>query len=113
MSVKCSIDDCPWKITAHAIAGNEILRVHTFRINHSHIVQDQCSSKVKVSSKRGVVIVGDVFKTTPDYLPRQICKDFSHDHGVELTYNQAWHIKEKAKEHIYGASHDSYMFLPW
>ena len=113
MSVKCSIDDCPWKITAHAIAGNEILRVHTFRINHSHIVQDQCSSKVKVSSKRGAVIVGDVFKTTPNYLPLQICKDFSHDHGVELTYNQAWHIKEKAKERIYGAPHDSYMFLPW
>ena len=25
MSVKCSIDDCPWKITTHVVAGNEIL----------------------------------------------------------------------------------------
>ena len=113
MSVKCSIELCPWKITAHAVAGNEILRVHTFRDNHNHIAQDQCSSKLKVSSKRGAVIVGDVFRITPDYLPRQICKDFSHDHGVGLTYNQAWHIKEKAKERIYGAPRDSYMFLPW
>ena len=88
MSVKCSIYLCPWKITTH-VAGNEILRVHTFRDNQNHIAQDQCSSKVKVSSKRGVVIVGDVFRTTPDYLQHQICKDFSHDHGVELTYNQA------------------------
>ena len=42
----------------------------------------------------------------------QICKDFSHDHGVKLTYSQAWHIKEKSKEHLYGAPRDSYMFLP-
>ena len=58
---------------------------------------------MKVNSKRGTVIVDDVFRTTPDYLLCQICKDFSHDHGVEITYNQTWHIKEKAKERIYGA----------
>ena len=68
MSVKCSIDLCPWKIIAHVVAGNEILQVHTFRDNHNHIMQDQCSSKVKVSSKRGVIIIGDVFRTTPYYL---------------------------------------------
>ncbi|RVW76664.1 hypothetical protein CK203_049659 [Vitis vinifera] len=88
MSVKCSVDGCPWKITAHAVEGN-------------------------VSSKRGAVVVEDVFRTTPDYLPRQICKDFERDHGVQLTYNQAWHLKEKAKERIYGVPRDSYTFLPW
>ncbi|RVW14300.1 hypothetical protein CK203_095403 [Vitis vinifera] len=60
----------------------------------------------------GVVVV-DVFRTTPEYLPRQICKDFERDHGVHLTYNQAWHLKEKAKERLYGSSRASYMFLPW
>ncbi|KAL6328667.1 hypothetical protein AAG906_003352 [Vitis piasezkii] len=83
----------------HAIEGNVILQVHTY----------QCSSKVKVSSKRGTVVVEDVFRTTPDYLSRQICKDFERDHGVQLTYNQAWHLKEKAKEGIYGAPCESYM----
>ncbi|RVW94124.1 hypothetical protein CK203_038247 [Vitis vinifera] len=113
MSVKCSVDGCPWKITAHAVEGNVILRVHTYQVNHNHIAQDECSSKVKVSSKRGAVVVEDVFRTTPDYLPRQICKDFERDHGVQLTYNQAWHLKEKAKERIYGVPRDSYTFLPW
>ena len=113
MSVKCLIDLCPWKITTHVVAGNDILRVHTLCDNHNHITQDQCSYKVKVSSKRGAVIVGNVFRITLDYLPCEICKDFCHGHGVELTYNQAWHIKEKAKGRIYGAPHDSYMFLPW
>ena len=89
------------------------MRVHTYQVNHNHIAQDECSSKVRVSSKRGLVVVEGVFRTTPKYLPHQICKDFERDHGVELTYKQAWHLKEKAKECIYGASHDSYAFLPW
>ncbi|XP_034674329.1 uncharacterized protein LOC117905534 [Vitis riparia] len=93
MSVKCSVEDCPWKITAHAVEGNEILRVYTYQ--------------------RGVVVVEDVFRTTPEYLPRQICKDFERDHGVQLTYNQAWHLKEKAKERLYGSPRASYAFLPW
>ena len=89
MSVKCLIEGCPWKITTHAVEGNEILRVYTYQVNHNHIAQDERSSKVKVSSKRGVVVVEDVFRTTPVYLPRQICKDFECDLGVQLTYNQA------------------------
>ncbi|XP_010655185.1 uncharacterized protein LOC104880400 [Vitis vinifera] len=113
MSVKCSVEDCPWKITTHAIEENEILRVYTYQVNHNHIAQDECSAKVRVSSKRGVVVVEDVFRTTPEYLSRQICKDFERDHGVQLTYNQAWHLKEKAKERLYGSPRASYAFLPW
>ena len=30
-----------------------------------------------------------------------------------MTYNQAWHLKEKAKERLYGALRVSYAFLPW
>ncbi|RVX22960.1 Transposon Ty3-G Gag-Pol polyprotein [Vitis vinifera] len=111
MSVKCSVKGCPWKITAHAVERNVILRVHTYQVNHNHIAQDECSSKVKVSSKRGAVVVEDVFRTTLDYLPHQICKDFERDHGVQLTYNQAWHLKEKAKERIYGVPRESYTFV--
>ncbi|XP_059596419.1 uncharacterized protein LOC104880560 [Vitis vinifera] len=75
--------------------------------------QDECSYKVRVSSKRGAVVVEDVFRTTLEYLPRQICKDFERDHGVQLTYNQAWHLKEKAKECVYGSPRESYAYLPW
>ncbi|RVW95664.1 hypothetical protein CK203_031605 [Vitis vinifera] len=59
------------------------------------------------------VVVEDVFRTTPKYLPRQICKDFERDHGVQLTYNQAWYLKEKAKERVYGSPRASYAYLPW
>ena len=108
MSVKFSVEGCHWKITAHAVEENVILRIHTYQVNHNHIAQDECSSKVKVSSKIGMVVVEDVFRTTPDYLSHQICKDFERDHGVQLTYNQAWHLKER----IYGAPRESYTFVP-
>ena len=70
MSAKCSAEGCPWKITAHAVEGNVILRVHTYQVNHNHITHDECSSKVKLSSKRGAVVVENEFRTTLDYLPR-------------------------------------------
>ena len=89
------------------------MQVHTYQVNYNCIAQDECSSNIRVSSKRGVVVVEYVFRTTPNYLPRQICKDFGHDHGVELAYNQTWHLKEKPKECIYGAPCDSYTFFPW
>ncbi|KAL6342601.1 hypothetical protein AAG906_012461 [Vitis piasezkii] len=37
--VKCSVEDCPWKITTHAVEGNEILRVYTYQVNHNHIAK--------------------------------------------------------------------------
>ena len=64
------------------------MQVHTYQINHNYIVQNECSSKVRVSSKIDVVVIEDIFIITLNYLPHQICKDFAHDHGVELTYNQ-------------------------
>ena len=46
-------------------------------------------------------------------MPRQICKDFVREHGMHLTYVQAWHIKEKAKERIYDQPKNFYKLLPW
>ena len=97
MSVKCSAEGCPWKITSHAVEENEILQVHTYQVNHNHIAQDKCSSKVRVSSKRDVVVVEDVFRTTSEYLSYQICEDFERDHGVQLTITKHDTLKRRQK----------------
>ncbi|KAL6348604.1 hypothetical protein AAG906_016124 [Vitis piasezkii] len=62
MSIKCSVEGCPWKITSHAVEENEILHVHTYQVNHNHIAQDKCLSKVRFSSKRDIVVVEDVLR---------------------------------------------------
>ncbi|KAL6322753.1 hypothetical protein AAG906_018634 [Vitis piasezkii] len=54
MTVVCTIEDCPWKITARAIGD-------------SNIVQPL------VRSTRASLVIDDVIRSTPEYQPRQIC----------------------------------------
>ena len=58
-------------------------------------------------------MIDDVIRSIPEYQPCRICNDFVRQHGLQLTYNQAWHLKEKAKEHIYGISKYYYNLLSW
>ena len=60
-----------------------------------------------------LLVIDDVIRSTPEYQPRQICKDFVRQHDIQLTYLQTWQIKEKAKERIYGQPKNYYKLLPW
>ncbi|XP_070054910.1 uncharacterized protein [Nicotiana tomentosiformis] len=46
------------------------------------------------------------------YTPKYMQTDILSDHGVNLTYMQAWRIKEKALEFLRGHHADSYSRLP-
>ena len=113
MTVVCTIEDCPWKITACAIGDSNIVQVHTFRNVHNHCLEDVVLSQPLVRSTRASLVIDDVIRSTPEYQPRQICKDFVRQHGIQLTYLQAWQMKEKAKERIYGQPKNYYKLLPW
>ncbi|RVW79736.1 hypothetical protein CK203_042353 [Vitis vinifera] len=78
-----------------------------------HDLNVECSSQPSMRGRRGARIIEQVIRTTPEYLPRQICKDFRSRYGVSLSYKQAWTYKEMAKERIYGLPENSYMLLPW
>lgn len=69
MSIKYLIKVCPWKITTHAIARNEILCVHAYKDNQNHLAHDECSSQLGLCSNRDIVVVEEVFRTTLNYLP--------------------------------------------
>ena len=108
MSVVCTIEKCPWRITCHAIGSTKVVQVHTFKIGHNHSLDDIASSQPSIRAKHVSKMIGDVIRSTPDYQPRQICKDFVRQHGLRLSYNQAWHLKEKVKELIYGIPKNYY-----
>ena len=76
-------------------------------------MDDVVASLPVVRSNRVDVVIDEVIRSTPKYQPRQICKDFVREHGMRLTYYQAWKIKEKTKERIYGKPKNYYMLLPW
>ena len=87
--------------------------MHTFVNEHRHTIDDVVSSQPLVRCNRASKVIDDVIRCTPEYMPRQICKDFVREHGMCLTYVQAWHIKKKAKEIIYGQPKNFYKLLPW
>ena len=113
MTVICTVNDCPWKTTCRVVGASHLVQVNTFVNEHSHIVDDVVSSQPLVRCNRALKVIDDVIRCTPKYMPRQICKDFVKEHGIHLIYVQAWHIKEMAKERIYGQPKNFYKLLPW
>ena len=113
ISVCCLVDGCPWRITANSVGTTKILKVNIFIDVHNHCADVECSSQPSMRGRRGARIIEQVIRATPEYLPRQICKDFRSRYGVSLSYKQAWTYKEMAKERIYGLPENSYMLLPW
>ncbi|KAL6320221.1 hypothetical protein AAG906_004730 [Vitis piasezkii] len=85
ISMCCSVDGCPWKITTNSVGTTKILKDNIFNNVHNHCVDVE------------------LIRATPQYLPRQICKDFRSWHGVSLNY----------KQRIYGLPENAYMLLPW
>ena len=113
MTVICTVNDCPRKITYRAVGASHLIQVHTFINEHRHIIDDLVSAQPLVRSNRASKVIDDVIQFTPEYIPRKICKDFIWEHGMRLTYLQAWHIKEKVKEIMYGQPKNVYKLLPW
>ena len=54
-----------------------------------------------VRCNRATFMINDVIRSSPDYLPQQICKDFHQPYGMQLSYCQSWNLKEKTKERIH------------
>ena len=91
----------------------KIVQVRTFRNEHNHSLEDVSVSELAVHCNRAIVMIDDVIHSNPDYLPRQICKDFHRQYEMQLNYCQAWNLKENAKEQIHGVPQCSYKLLSW
>ena len=112
MYVICTIEKCPWKITCCALGSTNVVQVHTFHNVHNHSLDNVASSQASIRSNCASMVINEVIRSTPDYQPRQICKDFVRQHGMKLSYSQAWPLKEKAKERIYSIPKNYYKLLP-
>nr|CAN75160.1 hypothetical protein VITISV_000559 [Vitis vinifera] len=107
------VDGCPWRITANSVGTTKILKVNIFNDVHNHCADVECSSQPSMRGRKCARVIKQVIRATPQYLSRQICKDFRSRYGVSLSYKQAWTYKEMENERIYGLLENSYMLLPW
>ena len=113
MNLVCTIDNCLWKITCRVLGAANVVKVHTFENPHNHSLDDVASSQPTIRANRASMVIDDFICSTPENQPRQICKYFVRQHGLGFMYNQAWHLKEKAKERIYGIPKYYYKLLLW
>ncbi|XP_039130924.1 uncharacterized protein LOC120267336 [Dioscorea cayenensis subsp. rotundata] len=100
MTVTCADEDCQWCVHASR-DGN----LPTFRIKTPFHLR---ASKKWVS--RNVVMK---LSDRPLYRAVDIQRDILHDHGVCLSYKQAWMGKELAKGILHGSDIASYDLLVW
>ena len=45
MTIICTVNDCPWKITCRVVGASHLVQVHTFVNEHRHTVDDVDSSQ--------------------------------------------------------------------
>ena len=91
------MDGCSWRITANSIGTTKILKVNIFNDVHNHCADIECSSQPSMRGSRCVCIIEKVIRATPQYLPRQIYKDFRSRYGVSLSYKQSLDIQRNRK----------------
>ncbi|KAL6329518.1 hypothetical protein AAG906_021526 [Vitis piasezkii] len=96
-------------VRPHDLSTTKILKVNIFIDVHNHCANVECSSQPSMWGRRGACVIEQVIRATPQYLSRQICKDFKSRYGVSLSYKQAWTYKEMTKDRIYGLLENSYV----
>ena len=90
MTVICTVNDCPWKITYRAVGALYLVQVHTFVNEHRHIVDDLVSTQPLVRCNQASKVIDDIIRCIPEYMPRQICKDFIREHAKNFYKLLLW-----------------------
>ena len=52
MSLVCTINNCPWKITCRALGTANVVQVHTFENTHNHSLDDVASLQPTIRANR-------------------------------------------------------------
>ena len=70
MTIICTVNDCPWKITYRAMGASHLVQVHMFENEHRHIVDGLVYAQPLVRCNRASKVIDDVIRCTPKYMPR-------------------------------------------
>ncbi|XP_070005521.1 uncharacterized protein [Nicotiana sylvestris] len=105
--------NCNWHFKATSINDSTMFKVRSFNRQHTCTLMDDTF----IQRKRTAIVVRSM--TIPKYCdhktiytPNDIQTDMLSQHGVNLSYMQAWRAKEKALQFLRGHLADSYSKLP-
>ena len=114
MSIKCLGEGCSWSLYAAKIVDEEenpFFRINTMNSQHS------CFGVLRLGHRQATATLLSTqiqakLRDSPSYRPKDIQQDIRHEHGLQITYMQAYHVKEQVIEAINGNEEDAYAAMP-
>lgn len=108
---KCSREGCPWRIHVAKCQGVRTFSIRTLNGEHTcegvhNLHHHQASVGWVARSVEARV------RDNPLYKPHEILKDIRNQHGVAVSYMQAWRGKERSMAALHGTFEEGYRLLP-
>ncbi|XP_060210368.1 uncharacterized protein LOC132637273 [Lycium barbarum] len=111
--LECPADECSWSFKSSSLNDSGLFKIRSFCEQHS------CSLKDRIYSRRqattavvGIMIMDKYEDPKRVYTPKDIASDMRKQHGLTMTYMQAYRAKEKALNMLRGDPTESYNKLP-
>lgn len=108
---KCSKEGCPWRIHVAKCPGVPTFTVRTLNGDHTcegvqNLHHQQASVGWVARSVEARV------RDNPRYKPKEILQDIRDQHGVAVSYMQAWRGKERSMAALHGTYEEGFKLLP-
>ena len=108
---KCSKEGCPWRVHIAKCPGVPTFTVRTLHGEHTcEGVRDHHHQQATVGWVARSVEAR--LRDNPQIKPKEILQDIREQHGVAVSYMQAWRGKERSMAAVNGTLEDGYRLLP-
>ncbi|XP_016459416.2 uncharacterized protein LOC107782974 [Nicotiana tabacum] len=105
----CVAENCKWHFKATSINDSVIFKIRSFSRQHTCSLLDETFIQRKCTAAVvGSMVVPKYCDPKTVYTPKDIQTDVLSEHGLNLSYMQAWRAKEKALQFLRGNPSDSY-----
>ncbi|KAK3031452.1 hypothetical protein RJ639_036512 [Escallonia herrerae] len=108
---KCSKEGCPWRVHVAKCPGVPTFSIRTLQGEHT------CEGVRNLHHQQASVgwvarSVEARIRDNPQYKPKEILQDIRDQHGVAVSYMQAWRGKERSMAALHGTFEEGYRLLP-
>lgn len=107
---KCSKEGCPWRVHVAKCPGVSTFSIRTLIGEHT------CEGVQNLHHQQASVgwvarSVEERIRNNPQYKPKEILQDIQDQHGVAVSYMQAWRGKERSMAALHGTFEEGYGLL--
>nr|XP_016452798.1 PREDICTED: uncharacterized protein LOC107777320 [Nicotiana tabacum] len=104
-----SAENCNWHFKATSINDSAMFKIRSFNRQHTcTLMNDTFIQRKRTAAVVGSMVMPKYCDPKIVYTPKDIQTDMLSQHGVNLSYMQAWRAKEKALQLLRGHPADSY-----